>query len=809
MPRWLKNILKTIAVLAGLLLVALIAITLYISFNKKTIMADVTKVLNKNLHGGKLTVGGMDPTFLKGFPDISLSLKNVVLKDSLWEKHHHTLLDAKDFNISVNTLALFIGTISINKITISQANIYLFTDSTGYSNTFVFKKNIQQKEPQDKNNNSVTELRKFALNDVKFVLNNQKGHKLFQFNVAELNGKMNYPGDNWNANVNLKVIVNSLAFNSLLGSFIKDKLVQGNLEANYDDNSGLISVMPKVLKIGDDDFIIGAKFYTKKNDGDFIFDITENSLLWKHASALLAPNIAKRLNRFDLKNPVAVHCLLGGNFSSSGDPSIDVKCKVENNTLTTPGGTIDSCSFNGVYTNSFVKSKPLSDENSAIELFGLKGNYEQVPFRVDTGMISNLSKPIASGTFKSQFAVSRLNHLLGETIIFTKGNADLNLNYRADIVNFKLVKPAIGGVININNADFTYLQNKLNFKNTSLAIDFSGEDLLLKNIHLQSGKSIVAMEGSIKNFKNLYYSAPEKIVVDWQIRSPQLYLGEFLGFLSSRTKKPVKKSNSSNFADQLSTVLEKSQANMHLQIDKAYYFKFLATDVKADLLLSEAGIQFKNVSAKNAGGSFNLNGSVVQNGNLNHFDINTNVSNANISNFFYSFDNFGIEDFSYKNLRGFLSLKSNIAGNVTDQGKLVPGSVNGVVNLNLKKGALVDFAPIKNVGKFAFPFRNLDNITIDNLNGKFDLMGEKIRINPMQINSSILNMNVAGVYSFAKGTNIALDVPLRDPKKDDDITNKKEKRERRMKGIVLHILASDGKDGKVKIGWNGKDHPFF
>ncbi len=805
MPRWLKNILKTIAVLAGLLLVALIAITLYISFNKKTIMADVTKILNKNLHGGKLTVGGMDPTFLKGFPDVSLSLKNVVLKDSLWERHHHTLLDAADFSISVNPLALFIGTISINKITISQAEIYLFTDSTGYSNTFVLKKNTQQKEPQDKNNNSVTELRKFALNDVRFVLNNQKGHKLFQFNVAELNGKMNYPGDNWNANINLKVMVNSLAFNFLRGSFIKNKMVQGNLEANYDNTSGLISVTPRVLKIGNDNFIIGAKFFTKKNDGDFIFDITENNLLWKNASALLAPNIAEHLNRFDLKNPVAVHCLLAGNFNSSVDPFIDIKCKIENNTLSTPGGTIENCSFDGVYTNSFVKSKPSSDENSAIKLFGLKGNYEQVPFRVDTGLISNLSKPIASGTFKSQFAVSRLNHLLGETLNFGKGTADLNLKYNADIVDFKLVKPAVSGYINIKNADVAYIQRKLNFKNTSASINFKGDDLLLRNIHLQSGRSSVFMEGNVHNFLNLYYSAPEKIEIDWQIRSPQLYLGEFLGFLSSKTKIPVKKKSNNNFADQLGTVLEKGRANMHLQIDKAYYFKFLATDVKADLLLSEAGIQLENVIAKNAGGSFNLNGSVTQNGNLNHFAINTNVNNVNISNFFYSFDNFGIADFTYKNLRGFLSMQSHISGNITDLGKLVPKSVNGTINMNLKKGALIDFAPIKKVGKFAFPFRNLNNITIDNLDGKFDLMGEKIKINPMLINSSILNMNVAGIYSFAKGTNITLDVPLRNPKKDENITDKQEIKDRRMHGIVLHILASDGDDGKIKFGWN-KNH---
>lgn len=804
MPRWLKNVLKTLAVLAVLFLLAIVAVTAYISFNKKTILADVTKVLNKNLNGGRLTIESMDPTFLSGFPGVSLSLKNVTIRDSLYNIHHHTFLDAKDFNISVNTLALFKGTIEINKVEISNATVYLFTDTAGYSNTSVFKKK-KKAEKGAKKETDAPEIRKFKLDNVNFVLDNQKGHKLLNFEVDELKGKMDYPGDDWNANVSLKVLTKSMAFNTLRGSFIKNKLVEGDISASYNNNNGIISLAPKVLKIGGDDFIVGAKFMTKKNDGDFVFDITENSLLWKHASALLAPNIAEHLNKFNLKNPLAVHCVLGGSFNASGDPSVIVTCKVENNTLTTPGGTIDSCSFQGIYTNSFEKNKPLSNENSAIELFGLKGNYEQVPFRVDTGIISNLDKPIVTGTIKSNFAVKRLNHLLAETMSFTNGTADLNLHYKADIVNFKLVKPVFGGLVDIKNADVNYTPRNLKFKNTSISLNFTGDDLFLKNIHLQSGKSNVYMEGSVHNFLNLYYSAPEKIMINWQIHSPQLYLGEFLGFLSRKNTVSVKKKNSGNFADQLNTVLEKGKANMHLHVDKAFYNRFVATDVNADLLLSEGVIEMKNVQVKNSGGSVVLNGRITQNGALNHFAINTDVNNVNISNFFYSFDNFGVQGFTYKNLRGNLFIKSNISGNITNQGKLVPRSMNGTVNLNLKKGALIDFDPIVSVAKFAFPFRNVSNITINNLDGKFDIQGEKIKINPMLINSSVLNMNVAGVYSLAKGTNIALDVPLRNPKKDEGITDKEEKNERRMRGIVLHILAADGDDGKIKIGWN-KNH---
>ena len=72
----------------------------------------------------------------------------------------------------------------------------------------------------------------------------------------------------------------------------------------------------------------------------------------------------------------------------------------------------------------------------------------------------------------------------------------------------------------------------------------------------------------------------------------------------------------------------------------------------------------------------------------------------------------------------------------------------------------------------------------------------------MKINSSVLNMDVAGIYSLGSGTNIALDIPLRNPKNDVKIEDSEERQKKRMKGIVLHILATDGEDGKIKLKWN-------
>ncbi|MBB6112573.1 AsmA family protein [Mucilaginibacter lappiensis] len=804
MPKWVKTTLKILSGIIALVIVAFICVTLYVVYNKQKVLNLITTELNKNLNG-TLTIGGLDPTFFKGFPGVSVALKNVTLKDKLWANHHHTLLDAKDIYVSVDAGALLKGTVSINKVEVSNAKIDLFTDSTGYSNTAVFKSNHQDSTTKTKEkSSSSTQIKRFELSNVNFVVDDRKAFKLFQFEVQDIDGKMDYLSTGWKAHLQLKTLVKSFSFNTQKGSFLKDKLLNGPFDISYDNKNKLITVAPNQLGIGDDTFTIGGQFSLAKDPVTFTLNIADDHILWKSASNLLAANITKSLRMFDLDKPIAVTADLKGSFGA-GDPLLYVTCKVKDNTLTTPAGRIDNCSFSGVFSNNYINGKGLTDENSVIKLYHFTGNYKQLPFTVDTAFINNLSTPVASGIFKSHFDVEKLNSVIGEqSLKFTKGTADIKMAYKADLVNYELNKPLLDGVINIKNADVSYLPRNLHFKNTGVALRFYKNDLYMNNIRLQTGNSVVNMEGKVSNFLNLYYTAPQKILIVWQITSPQLHIAEFLGFLNARQGGVSSKSKGSktNLNNQLNTVFDKGSAELHLRVAKVYYKKFLATDATADLLLADNSIKVQNVSVKNAGGSVKLAGNIVQTGAANTFLLNTQIDNVNISNFFYAFNDFGLKSFTNKNLKGLLSAQAHLTGSINNAGNVVPRSLNGVTTFELKKGALVNFTPITSIGKFAFPFRDLKNITFSNLKGKFDINGDKITINPMQINSSVLNMDVAGVYSLSRGTNIALDIPLRNPKKDTAIVDQTERNKKRMRGIVLHILATDGDDGKIKIKWN-------
>lgn len=805
LPRWLKIIVRTVLCIAAMLCITYILLAWYINTNKKEVLAGVNATLNDNLNG-TLTIGNIEPTFLEGFPRISLRLQNVVVTDSLYTTHKHTLLRADNVDLAINALAFIRGAVQVKHISINNADMYLYTSPSGYNNTSVFKKKV--KDDAGGGGGSFPELNKLLLNNVKLAIDNQKRGKLYSFNVNELKGNMHRDNDGWQADIKLDVLTNSLAFSTRKGSFVKGRRIKGKMDIAYGEEDGVVTFRKNPLDIGGEEFRIGAKIWVSKPDADFVIDIENNSILWKDASHLLSPNISVKLDMFDIKKPIAVTCKLKGGFNVEGDPLIYVTAKVEDNVLETPGGTIDNCSFNGVFTNEHVIGRGYTDANSAIRLHDFRGDYYEIPVRMKKAYILNLEKPIAVGDFTSEFRMEKLNNLVDTGFIkFSGGTADVAVTYRADIVDFKLAKPLVSGKININNAGVAYVPRGIDFKDITVGLNFTKDDLNISRINIKSGKSIINMEGSVKNFLNLYYTEPEKMVLAWNVHSPQLHLGEFIGFLGSRgtAKKSGAKKRKGDFTDELNLLFEKSNVDMKLRVDKLYYNNFLATNAKADILLQENRIVVKDVGLKHAGGSLIINGQMAQNGKTNSYKLNAVVSSVDVRKFFAAFDNFGLESLNAKNLRGVLSSKADVSGRITNSGAIVPKSMQGNVAFSLRKGALINFEPVKNVGKFAFPFRKMDTISFSKLDGRFDIRGEKVTIHPMQINTSVLNMDVAGVYSFGKGTKINVDVPLRNPKKDKNITDEKELAKRRNRGIVLHLLAADDAEtGKVKVKL-GKD----
>lgn len=806
MSRWLLLSLKAIVFLLALLAVVWLGFAYYLHQNHQTVLNAVTHQFNSKITG-KVTVASMETTLLKSFPSIGVALKKVSLKDSLWQKHKHQLLNADEIEVALNPFALLVGNISISKISINHAKIYLYTDSTGYSNTHIFKSNASKTNEKESGGLAVSQIN---LNHVALVVDNQKKLKLFHFLIEEIKGKINYTVSGWNGKIGVKTTIKSMAFNTTKGSFLKNSTVKGLLKAQYSKQTNLLTVYPSDLWIADNKFNVGAKLKFDKQKTNFTIGLKASKILYRDISLMLAQNISSKLLKFGIDKPIAVNGTISDYAENqSDDPHINVKIQVKNSTVSFPSGKLNHCNFVGTFNNQSNAQQTIGDENSVIRLYRLTGNYFNAPLRVDTLAIVNLARPIASGLVTSKFNLRKLNKdIASETFKFNQGTADLKLFCKADIENFRFTKPIISGMVAIKNADIVYLPRQMKFTNSSLFFNFNQNNLNLTNSSFQLGKSILKVNGTIAHFLNLYYTAPEKIQVNLKLNSPQLHLSQLIPLLSmgSVTNQKVNVKNSLQKAShQLTRVLSLATINLHLNVDKAIYNRFVAQQLRAKIALANHAIQLSEVQVKHAGGYLHVKGNIKQTGKLNQFTLATVISKVNVKAFFYAFDNFGQQTITHQNLKGFLSAKVNARGSLTSSGNLVSKTMFGIVHFNLNKAGLTNFEPLKKVQKLVFPNRDLANIAIDHLNGQLNLNGDQIIISPMQVNSSALNFNVKGIYGFNEGTNIALDIPLRNPKKDEVIRSDAAKKEARMKGIVLHLKAVDDGKGGVKVRWNN-DH---
>jgi len=763
-------------------------------------MQKITARLNEDL-SGRVTVEDISPEFIRGFPAISVSLKNVLLRDSLYETHRHDLVKADYVYVAVDAFSLLHQPI-IRTIEISNGSIHIYTDSAGYCNANVFKKKDTTAQKKKK-----PELDHVYMRSVRFTFEHEAKAKLFQFDIHNLETKITYTAAGWSAGGDLAALVKSFAFNTAKGSYLRNKELVLNIGVDFNENKRTLYIPQQKIKIDRDVFFIGGLFDFGQVPGAFNLEISSDGILFKNAAALLSPNISSKLAAIDLKKPVDVTATINGHMKFRDTPLVHVTMRVRNDVLTTPSGQIKNISFTGSFQNRYNPRLSYRDDNSLISMSGIKGTWENIPFTADSVQVYNLVKPVVKGRFRAHFPLDRLNPIIGSnTFTIKTGTADMDVSYRGGLLATDTSTSSVHGKVQISDAAITYLPRRMTFTNTNARVSFNGADIFIEDAKVQCGSTVLNMSGSMRHFMSLYYTSPDKLLLDWNISSRRIDLHEFLSFLTVRqaaaaTTPTADGGNrtAAHISRQLDNVLAASSVHMKLKVDKLLHRAFVADNIDADIKMEQASIVLHRVEVDNAGGHLEIRGDIAQRGKINDFRVNANIINVRIPEFFKGFDNFGQDAITDKNMMGRMYARLDVTGSIRDTGAIIPNSFNGKVDFEVRDGALINFGPFLKVSKFIFRKRDLGNVRFGKLKNTLEIKGDKIYIEPMMIESSAINLKVGGVYSLTTGTDIDIDVPLRNPKEDELIIDDSLREERNMKGIVIHLNAVDGDDGSVKI----------
>lgn len=802
LPPLIKRSIRILLWTVGVLVLLWMMVWVYVIVNKKHLISQVNETLTERLRG-QITIADLEPSLLSTFPNVSLQLSDVLVRDTLWPIHHHDILKARSIIIRLKFFSLFSGSPEINKIILQDASAYIFSDTLGHSNEYMLK---PKQGNSTSNANSSAYVPDVSMRNVRLVMELQDRYKFYDLDIARLTCDMDNGEEKLKMQLKTDMLVHQLTFNSHRGSFLKEKPLEGQFRLLFDRKKQELSFENVKLRIDEHPFVLTGKFGLQGKPPLYYLAIRSQKLDYKKASLLLTPNISSRLDSFKIEKPIDVEAIIDGNRLPNKIPDVTITATVTDNRIDTRIGQFSDASAIAKFTNRLDKDLPNDDNNSGFIFTKFRGKLEGIPLTSDSVAISNLKHPELRCDLHADFELSILNDLMsGNTIDVKSGRCKADVRYQGLVIPGDSAGASVTGKIEFFDAAVTYLPRKLELTKLKGAIVLDDKNVMVKQLSAKTGSSDLLMNGEVKNFTSLIDAQPEKLLLNWNVESTNLNLSDFVSFIGKRYGTPslkATKRKTLRLFNQIDKMLQDCSVDLSINARKLVYKKFDAANLIAEVRLNETTATLKKVQLRHAGGSLSFSGSLNQLSPANTFTMQGSMDGLDIKKVFTAFNNFSQDGITDKNLEGKFSATTTISGKVTDKADLVSNSLQGRVELLLKEGSIKNYEPLEKISQTAFKNRNFSDIRFADLRETMDINGSQIKLGRMEIQSTVFSMFVEGIYDFDKGTDLSIQIPMSNLAKRDESFELKNKGVNSKAGLSLYLRAKSGDDGKTKISWD-------
>jgi hypothetical protein len=796
--------LRVLAVLLAIVLLAFIGGWIYLKQHKKAVITYIESEAKKGLNGGSLKIGDISIGFNHTFPRLAFTIDTLRLRDSLWRRHRHDLISATRVYATLDFFQLIIGKINIGRVELENPHIYIYTDSSGYTNTSLFKKNDPPKKDAPKNLSYPI----LQISNGTLSVDKEDNHKFFEYDIKDL--ECHIRGDEETPVLKIGAVLNCtvkrMTFNPEKGPFLEGKSVAGKFKFQFNKDSKILQFEKIKLAVDQQPFVLTGKFFLADVPTPFILSWETNNLSFRRAASFLSKNIREKLNDYNISETITQ--LTGSMDNSEPEyktPLIHLRLKVENKNITTPPVSISNASFTATFNNEEIKGKGHEDSNSVMHFTSLNGSWDKVTFHCDSVVIRNLIHPRTFLHVVSEFPLLNINGLVDEnTLLFTKGSGKINLSYSGSLEKSFDSLRMISGTFNLDSADFNFVPRNLLFSNGKGVVRFQNKDIIVDQLRLNTGSSDLLMDGTIKSVFYLINQRNNKLSFNWKVRSNKLNLNDFTSYLKqkhTRANTKKKKSAIAETVTEFTSLLETANFNLELSAKQLIYKKFYAENLVANLEMNDNEVNLKKIRLHHAGGSVLFSGLLHNEVVSNPFSFNATLQDINVSKIFYAFNNFGLKAPTDKNIAGTLSADITLQGRFTNKAAIIQDDLKGFVKFNIQNGQLINFEPVQKIQQTVFKNRNFSDIQFADLHDLLEINGQNMTINRMEIHSTVITMFVEGNYNVNNGPDLSIQVPLSNLKANKDSVQVN-KGIFSKTGVSARLRAQRGPDGKLKISWD-------
>lgn len=804
--KWIRRIVVFVGFILLLFSVGLLLVYIY----KKEILAEASSQLKSAIRAD-VTIGDADITLFSEFPNFTLKLDDVLIKDPSARPGDKELLRSKTILVNVETYKLFFKEIEFRSIRIIDGEFFIFRTTSGYSNLDVFKKKNDKDTTSMADSTGRFHLTKERLEfrNLQFTYHDSLRQKFIAFLLKDVTSQVHHSDSIVACSLEGAIDFGELTFNLSRGSFLKNKAANVSIAFNYFSDSSRLALEPSRISLNEAEFDISGIFdFSAKRK--ITLDISSPSIGYEEGLSVIPHTIASNLSGMSVERPFSIDVHLDASMKPDTPPSVDVRFGLKDNVFKSKVVTITDLSLQGIMTNHNNPKKPFDNANSTVRLDSIKGAIDELPFEA-TAILTNFNDISLEVFSKHAVTLPQLNREVDTTsILFTGGKFVSQFHYKGKLNEYFDQQTGsytgeLEGSSTLEDGAFVVVSRKLQFKDVDMKMRFNEDTVWIDQLGITTGKSSAKLQGMITNYVPYFTHPVKKGYVKLKITSPNIDMGNFLVKKSPRKRSAKQaKQDRQKVSDMLDKIFKNLEFDIELNIDKLKNRTFNATRLKGNIKLNGTSLRANNVGMTFGGGRLNLTMTIKDlHKAINPIDVKAKASNIAIKDLFRSFDNFHQKTITDQNLEGLMSFDTKFKIKINDDFDVVLPSLIGDVNMVIKDGRLINVEAIHNMSNFLFKRRDFDDVKFAQINGQVKVQHRDLHISRMEVQSTVLSLFLEGKYSLDNKTDLSIQVPLSNLKKrNKDFVPKNVGVDAKV-GPSVFLIAKTNPQGKTDISYEG------
>lgn len=736
-----KKIIIILLIVFAVFIGALIAIPLVF---KQELLEKTKATINKQVNA-EVNFDGFKLSLLRGFPKVSLELKNVVVTGK-GEFRADTLLNIASARGKMSLMSLFRKSgMSIEEINLDQAVLKLVVGKTGNVNwdlALETAEEIPAEATENQESSFSLQLEKIEIKNATVFYDDREMDMLLDFSNINLsvNGKM------YGTSTELLGTGKVEKFSTRYGgiTYISNVALETTTRLNVDYEKMDISILENELLVNRLPLEVTGLIQMPSDSMFFDLAIKSKESGFENFLALVPPDYEEYLKDITTSGSATVSGTVKGWYFDENYPAFDLKIDVADGnfkyaslpeeiknikadiSVSKPQGILD-------FTSVWIKNAHAEVKNNPVDL---------------TLMLKNpVSDLYFDGAFVGTINFDQLKDALPLDSVNISGTIDANLFVKG---NYSAIEKELydqiksDGMVLLDNFLYDSPAFTQKIMVPSGKLDFSPLSVNLSQFNMKVGQSDFNLSGKVYNYLN-YILKDGILKGDLQLFSSFVNVNELL-LLQKEEENEIKaapaKGKKTTSPAPVGTDIEEAQESLAFTVPKNVDFTFRSKVSKA---------VFDRLPISNISGLITAqNGKLMLNGlNMNMLDGELKLTgsyentpqNQPLVDLGFEILKFDIPQ-AYQSLSGFrkilpvaaqsegkLSTTINMKGKLTESLKLIPTSIDGTGLFNTENLRIIE-SPVFNQLKGILKAEKLKNISIENFKANFVVEGGNLLLKP-------------------------------------------------------------------------------